>query len=540
MSKSPQRAGRRSSAPSLHRGSLAVLGGRIRTLDAGDTVAEAIVIHEGTIVAVGTEEDVRPFMTADMTVVEAQGRTVLPGFIDAHTHAELAAYGSSVWTDIRFRSREETLATIAQEAKRRPGEWLVAQGTYAQDMPSRAELDDVAPGNPVVLRWSMHMLQANSEALRLAGIDRTTAPPIGSRIEFGDDGEPTGFVEEGFDLFPVPLPTGDELARVLAAEVTDSFVRNGVTTIYELPATAEAVRAWQLLAASGDLPLRLTLNPILEPGHQPTLGTAEDLARIGLATGFGDSSLKLGGVKIFLDGDEKAAFYCEQLRRTPREWGLVTQTYNELVRTLTVAFRASLQVWIHAIGDAAQAMILDAIEEVVRRYPDLDHRTRIEHISNESTDPGQIERMVRAKIIPVPTAAFMFGTPASDGPVRYYLFRSLIDAGLMPPGNSDQAGTQPFATNPWFGIDCMLNRRNKDGELITPDERIELREALAIHTAYGAYAAFEEELKGSLEVGKLGDLVIVDRDPFDVEREHIGDVQTDMTIIGGTVAYERA
>jgi predicted amidohydrolase YtcJ len=428
---------------------------------------------------------------------------------------------------------------VARAVESAPGEWLVAQATYGQDLPDKAELDAVTGSTPTVLRWSMHMLQANTAALERAGIDRMTTPPVQSRIEFDDDGEPTGFVEEGFDLFPIPMPDEEALAEILAADVQEAFVEKGVTTIYELPASAAAVRAWQALAASGKLPLRLTLNPISEPGHQPILRSADDLARVGFATGFGSDSLKLGAVKLFLDGDEKAAFYCEQLHGTPRKWGLVTHTYNELVGTLALSFRSGLQVWIHAIGDAAQAMILDAIEDVVRRHPDLDHRTRIEHIGNECSDPTQVERMVRAKIVPVPTAAFMYGTPPADGATRYYLFRTLIDAGLKPPGNSDTAGTQPFATNPWFSIDRMLNRTNKHGEEVSPEERVTLREALAVHTEYGAYAAFEEDEKGSLEIGKLGDLVVLDRDPFTTDPEQIGDVQTDITVIGGTVAYER-
>jgi len=523
----------------LHRGSIALTNARIHTLDQSNAVAQAISIVDGRIRAVGSESEVSPFIGEDARIVDVSGRTVLPGFIDAHTHIELGAYAGGLWVNVRDKTPEETIEVVAAEVLKRPGEWVIAQGTFGQVLPSRADLDTVAPSTPVLVRESMHILQANSTALRLAGIGHTTMPNAASRLERDARGEPTGKVEEGFDLFPVPYPDEHKLISLLQEEVTKSFVQHGVTTAHELPATAAAVRAWQTLAGRGELPLRLSLNFTVAPGHQPLLRSVADLTRLGLRTGFGGESLKVGALKMFLDGDEAAAFTGRQLQGAPRSWGLVTHTYTQLLHILSESFEAGVQVWIHCIGDAAQEMALDAIEAVAHLYPDYDHRTRLEHISCECSDWDQVDRMLSAGIIPVPTAAFMYALTDPEEELSYFIYRSLLGAGHKPPGNSDSAGSQPFATNPWFSISCLLNRRNKLGREVSPDERIDLESALRIHTVNGAYAAFEEKEKGTLEVGKLGDLVVVDEDPFGMDPEAIADVRTTMTVVGGTVVYEQ-
>jgi predicted amidohydrolase YtcJ len=519
---------------------LALIKGRVLTQDPRDTTATAVAAAGGRIIAVGHDQDIRALTDSTTQIIDLHGRTVLPGFIDAHNHVELGTHATHFWVDVRGVDREEVLARIrAAAATRRPGDWVVGQGTYGMDMPSRAELDAAAPDHPVVVRWSMHKLVANSAALDRAGISRESAAPAGSRIEFDQSGEPTGFIEEGFDLFRIPWASADALKEALRAYLEDSFLRRGITTVYELPASTGGVRCYQELAREERLPVRLTLNYTISPGHQPLL-SLEELVKTGLRTGFGDDWIRLGAVKIFTDGDEAAAFGRTRLADRPAQWGVIPRTFQELARVVTVAMGAGLQVWIHAIGDVAQDMALDALAQAVRAHPGRDHRSRIEHIANEVTDWSQLDRMKSMGVIPVPTAAFMHND-VDDLPEggRKYIYRTLLERGFLPPGNADTAGTQPFAINPLYGIYCMVARKNKRGELVSPQEAISVSEAIRMYTANSAYAGFEESRKGSIEPGKLADLVVLPKDPAALEPEELLELPVDITIVNGRVAWRR-
>jgi predicted amidohydrolase YtcJ len=528
-------------------GRLALVGGRVRTLDKHDSVVEAIAVEGGRIVALGSEADVMAALPEAASVVRLDGRTVLPGLIDAHTHLELSALAEHWWLDIRSLAVEAALDRIAAAiATRAPGAWLVGQGTFGQELPSRAELDRVAPANPVVLRQSMHLLVANSTALAAAGIDRHSAAPRGMRIARDADGEPTGVVREGYDLFPVPVPPEDEQRTQLREATTALFVRRGVTTIHELPASVPGIRAWQRLQADGELPCRITLNPILSPGHQPTVSSVQGFLDLDVGPSSDDGWLKLGALKLFLDGgDLDTCFTREVLPESPRRWGILNFTYEELVVVIADCRRHGVQVWMHAIGDAAQEMALDAVEDVNAAFGASDHRTRIEHIGNYLSDWSQLPRMSDAGIVPVPNAVFLHQEPDDlDGRLaagaRAYAYGSMIAADLSTPGNSDTAGAQPASANPWFAIHAMVTRRNAGGARLSPDEAVDVRTALATYTSHGAHAAFEEQLKGTLEPGKLGDLAVFADDPLTLDPDALLDLEADLTVVGGVVVHHAA
>jgi predicted amidohydrolase YtcJ len=530
-------------------GRLALVGGRVRTLDNHDSVVEAIAIDRGRIVALGSEADVMAALPDAAQVVRLDGRTVLPGLIDAHTHLELSALAEHWWLDIRGLTPGAALERVAAAiATRPPGAWLVGQGTFGQDLPSRAELDRVAPDTPVVLRQSMHLLVANSAALGLAGIDRHYAAPRGMRVARDALGEPSGIVREGFDLFPIPAAPEDELRAQLREQTRALFVRRGVTTIQELPASARGIRAWQRLLADGQLPCRITLNPILSPGHQPTVASVEEFLEVDLGPGADVEGgwLKLGALKLFLDGgDLDTGFSRGVLAASPRRWGILNFTYEELAAILADCRRHGVQVWMHAIGDAAQEMALDAVEDVNVAFGASDHRTRIEHIGNYLSDWSQLDRMRAAGIVPVPNAVFLHQEPddldARLGPgERAYAYRSMIAAELSTPGNSDTAGARPASANPWFAIRAMVTRRNAGGATISRDEAVDVRTALATYTSHGAHAAFEERLKGTLEPGKLGDLAVYADDPLTLDPAALADLEADLTVVGGVVVHHTA
>jgi predicted amidohydrolase YtcJ len=528
-------------------GPLALVGGRVRTFDGDDSVVEAIAIDGGRIVALGSEADAVAALPAGAPLVRLDGRTVLPGLIDAHTHLELSALAEHWWLDVRSLTPEAALERVEQTiATRAPGAWLVGQGTFGQQLPCRAELDRVAPANPVVLRQSMHLLVANSAALRAAGIDRHYGAPRGARVARDDLGEPSGVVREGFDLFPVPGPPDDEQRAQLRDHTSAMFVRRGVTTIHELPASLRGIRAWRRLQADGELPCRITLNPILSPGHQPTVASVEEFLELDLGADVDGAWLRFGALKLFLDGgDLDTGFGREALAASPRRWGILNFTYEEVVAILADCRRHGIQVWMHAIGDAAQEMALDAVEDVNLAFGAGDHRTRVEHIGNHLSDWAQLERMRAAGIVPVPNAVFLDQEPddldALLGPrARAYAYRSMIAAGLMTPGNSDTAGAQPACANPWFAIRAMVTRRNAGGTALSGDEAVDVHTAVATYTSHGAYAAFEERLKGTLEPGKLGDLAVYAADPLELDPATLDDLEADMTVVGGVVVHHAA
>lgn len=515
---------------------IALVNGSVATLHPSTPDGDALLIERGVVRLVGSTEDVLAARTPGTRIVDLADRTVLPGLIDAHTHVEFCAL-SREWLDVRGISRAETIERLRQAipAHAHPGAWLVAQGTFGQDLPSREELDGVSGQLPILVRESMHRLTANSAALRQAGLVRGFTSPVGTLVGIGDDGAPNGLVEEGFHLFPVPAPEPERLSRMLENELRESFARHGVTTIFELPATASGIRAYQALNAADTLPVRLSLTLTVAPGLHPILHSPEQLAGIGLASGFGDDRLWLGGLKIFLDGDGASAFDAEHLHRSPSRWGTNTRQYAEIVHLLATAHAAGLQVWIHAIGDLAQYLALDAVEEAARVAGPADRRTRLEHAANLWIDDSLVRRLTELDVTPVPTAGFIH---ADDGE-GVYAFRTLIEAGLRPPGNSDTGGTQPFATNPWFGVAKMLDRRNRDGAPIAAEEAVDVEDAIRAYTEFAARAGFREHRIGALGTGMLGDCAVYAEDPRTLTAERLARLEAEMTIVGGDVVWEQ-
>jgi predicted amidohydrolase YtcJ len=524
---------------------IALIGGDVRTLDQAGTRSEAILVCDGLVAAVGTSRDVLARASAAAEVVDLGGRTVLPGMIDAHAHVELSALAETEWIDVRAVGVATTLARITAAARERArGEWLVVQGTFGQALPSREELDSAAPGVRVVVRESMHHAVASSAALRAAGIDRRFVEPAGTRVQRSPGGEPTGVVEEGFDLFGVPWPDRTALRAALRRTTAASWVRHGVSAIHELPASAAAIDAWRGLAADGELPCRIVLNPILAPGHQPTALGPADVVALRHSLGR-DSWLTTGALKLFVDGAGAAALTREQLAGPPAGWGLAPFSYASLRRVLADCRDASVQVWMHAVGDLAQELALDAVEQTNRTHPVPDHRTRIEHVGNAVCDPAALRRLAPAGIVPVPTASFMHRyretphTTAREGNVPFP-FATMLRLGLEPPGNSDSAGTQPFATSPWHGVCAAIDRHTGDGRTVPPpDEAIDVDAAVRMWTRFAARATLTDG-QGALVPGAPADLAVYSRDPYRLEPDELRALEADLTLVGGRIVHHGA
>ena len=452
--------------------SLALVGGRVRTLDAHGTIAEAMLIEHGRSAAVGTQRRRATRWRRDaVEVIDLDGRTVLPGMIDAHTHVELSTLADRFWVVVRELDVATILERMRAAAGAAPeGAWIVGQGTFGQPMPMRRELDEAAPRHPVVLRQSMHRQVASTLRSGTGGhrppLRRAARVPRRARRARRRRRASSRRASTSSRCRDRP---SRPLARALALEVADRWVRHGVTTIHELPASTTGTRAWQALHGPARCRAGSSSTRSSRPGTRRRSSSVESFARLGLMTGFGDEWLRFGSLKLFLDGAGCAGLHHAQLAGPARGWGLQNFLYDELVRILAECRDARVQVWMHAVGDAAHTLAIDAVEEVnVARggerppHADRAHPARHGGLRASSAAPR------RPGIIPVPTAAFMHFEPDDRETVlrprgRLFPYRTLIASGLLPPGNSDTAGTQPFATNPWHGVALMQLRRNRNG-----------------------------------------------------------------------------
>ncbi len=541
--------------------SLILTNGKVVTMDAAGAIVQALAISDDRIVAAGTNTDVEPLRGKNTRTIDLEGRVVLPGFIDTHVHVDCAAVNTKLATSCHIPpvdyvevlgstgSREAILNFVEQAAlEKDAGEWIIGQGRFSLEVegnsPSKDELDAVAPDHPVMIRYSAHSQLLNSTALEIAGItrDRPTQAELdkvapGARVRRDPaSGEPTGVVNECIDwVFPKSSPWKyEDLRRAirLTCEEASSF---GVTGIHEFVSWPESTRVYQELYRDGDLPLRVQLCPCVW-GMMHTV-VMQSLLDLGLQTGFGNDWIKFGSAKIFVDGEG------HDENGVAQEWPRIDQ--DRLDSLVASAHRAGIRVMMHATSRGGQEMAISAIEAALRKYPRTDHRHRIEHFAGDYWPEG-LARLKKSGILPIPTPYSSLGwygdawlDSAAPGE-KVVPYRSLLDEGFMPPGNSDCMGTEPEALNPWWSIWCVVARKTRSGRSICPEEGLNVLEAIRLYTTYSAYAGFEEASKGSLEPGKLADLIVLSEDPFDIPVDALKDVRVQTTIVGGRVVHDAA
>jgi hypothetical protein len=392
-----------------------------------------------------------------------------------------------------------------------------------------------------------HMMAANSLALQLAGITRDTPDPPGGQIDRDEAGEPTGVLRARGKLRLDPArsdtvipPFGLEQRMQALRQGFQYLAAHGITTIHEMVPDPTEIMAYQRLRQDGDPSVRVQLLIRGVESNTPL----EHVVGLGLLPGFGDEWLKLGGIKMSVDGAftyRTAAVY-EPYPGDDHNCGIVRIPQEELDEAVAKCHQAGLRVILHAIGQRAVDMAMDAIERALARQPRADHRHRIEH-AYLTPRPGQLERMERLGIVVSPQASFIYGFGEAwlkvwgeHGLPHIMPLRSMLGAGLRVMGGTDFP-VSPI--NPFIGLQSAVARQTRAGTVLDPREAIDVREALRLQTAGAAYGGFEERLKGSLELGKLADCIVVSEDPFAVPPEQLGSIQVDTTIVGGRVVYER-
>lgn len=519
-------------------GDLALVNGRLITLDDRQPEAEALLIRNGRIALVGSTSEVRAAAGA-VELVDLGGRTAVPGFIDGHAHFEMTCCALTHCLSLTTPPWD-SLAALAREIERRvertpEGEWVIVRGSFnlyarveERRLFTREELDAISERHPIVVHSSLHVSMLNTLALRMLGLWEGE-PPQGTIVHRHPDGTPTGAATEVWDLLP-PF-TREQVKEAIRAKGAELFLHHGVTTIHNLPYAAEDILAVQDLQESGELPIRFRMYY-----HVPHQLELEHLLAMGLKPGFGNDMLRYGGVKIFVDGVGHDGY---GNRIYDLKWD-----EQELIEFVCRAHAGGQQLWMHVCSQPAIRLICDAVEEALRRHPGP-HRHRIEHSADYLIEDADIERVGALGILTITTPAFIWaqgdvlGQPGYTRWPRRFRLRTLVERGFGVIGSSDATGSIPDGIPPLFNIACAVTRRTLSGGTFAPEEALAVEDALRLFSVWPAWGTFEEHDKGTLTPGKLGDVAVLSADPRAVEPDALFDLRAEATIIGGRVAWAR-
>ena len=561
---------------------LVLLDGKVITVDSEDRVAESVAIKNGRIIGVGPSDEIKGFICKSTKVIDLAGRAVLPGLTDTHVHMISGGTRSldPKKLDCRdfyypeIRSIADVVARIKEHSKKIPkGEWIEVIGSPMQDyrfterrFPTKGDLDMAAPEYPAFMSFGAHITVVNSLGLEKAGITAETPDPIAGIIVKDDKGELTGMLREkaqnlvtnltspgGAEVIKDAIARGvtipsvhsydfDDLKRGVRSAVQKCLER-GVTTIHDIVTSPDEVRAYQEVLLEGDLKMRIHL---LVRAYESKI-KADSLLNVGVITGFGSPWLKIGGIKLSIDGGMtgcNAAFY-EPYSHEPWNTGVVRIPQETLDNLVMRFHRNGDRMCVHAIGDRAFDMILDAYEKALKKYHREDHRHRIEHgPSNYLCTPERLRRMKELGIFPVPNINFLyyFGDPlmvtlGEERMVDAFPFKMMKEAGIRYTSGTDAPGYMPIDV--LRDIWSCVSRKTWNGETISPDQAVSVMDAIRIFTIDAAYCGFEETIKGSIEVGKLADIIVLAENPLEIDVDAIKDIQIDYTIVNGEVMYER-
>ena len=527
---------------------LIIVNAAVRTMDDAHPKAEAVAVSGNRIAAVGTSADLRALAGPKTRIVDAGGKSVLPGFNDAHVHWLMGGY-SITNVDLRDATSPAEFANrIGEHAKKIPkGRWILG-GDWDHEkwpgtpLPTKEMIDAVTPDNPVfVNRTDGHMALANSLALKLAKVTKDTKDVPGGLIVRDANGEPTGLLKEdaALDLVGRAIPDRSwEENHYAALAATEHAARVGVTSVQDMSA-GDDIGLYQYMHEHGELKTRIY--------GMRSIVSWEVLGKAGVRGAFGSDWLRIGGLKGFADGSlgSTTALFFEPYSDAPNTRGLlVDQMLPEgiMLQRVEAADKRGLQVMIHAIGDEANFQILEIFKQVAEKNGARDRRFRIEHAQH--LRPSEIKRFGSQKIIasmqPYHCADDGRWCDKRIGPERSkstYAFRSLLDAGAVLAFGSDWT-VAPL--NPMEGLKAAVTRQTLDGKHPdgwVPEQKISLEEAIRAFTMGSAYAEFQDHGKGSLTPGKLADLVLLDCDIFKIDPVQIDRVKVTMTVVDGKVIW---
>jgi predicted amidohydrolase YtcJ len=526
------------------------LNGNIYTVDDKNPKATAMSIKDGTFLCVGTDPDARTHVGRRTSVFDLQGKTVLPGLIDAHLH--YSAIGEArMRLDVFWKPKQEILDAVAAICKKATtGEWIQGRG-WNQEVwtpavfPTKEDLDKVAPDNPICLiRTDSHAAWVNSKALDIAGITGNVPNPAGGEIFRDAKGEATGILIDtarGLVSKHIPPISKEQMldALLLAQE---EMVSNGLTGGHDAGCDLTMIEVLKVLYESDKLYVRLYERLRIPEGNT---SHHDDFYAKGKQIGFYHDRLTVRGIKMAVDGalGSRGALMLQPYSDRPDGYlGNQRVTEEELYDQVKRARLAGFQVSVHAIGDAANRRVLNAYERVLKEMPNPDHRYRIEHAQVVTLE--DIPRFAALGVIPsMQTIHAISDKNMAEkrvGPVRIkgtHAWRKFLNTGVVIPNGTDAPVER---VNPFYGISAAVTRQDRNGQPPGgwyPEEKMTREEALKSYTIWAAYAAFEEKIKGSIETGKLADFVVIDRDYMNCGESEVKDIRVLETVIGGRSVY---
>lgn len=523
---------------------LILYNGNFWTVTSRQPRAQAVAISLGRFFAIGSNHEILPLAAGTARKVDLGGKTVLPGFIDAHSHPAQAGLAHLRMVDCDLRSIAEILKALRERAAQTPpGAWVLGfkyddtKTSEARPL-TREELDAAAPDHPVLVEHrGGHTAWVNSAAIMLAKIDDKTPDPPGGRYDRDPaTGHLTGHVrEKGKETFEKIIPstfTRDD-HREGVRLITKMMTRTGVTSVTDALGTPEDLRAYQDAREAGVLSMRIYCHI-----YQTFM---DQMLAAGIKTGLGDEWVKVGAQKMICDGSisERTARLSQPYIGRPDDFGILVTPEEELYQQARKAHAAGWQLGTHANGDVGIDIALRVYERLQKEMPRKDARYRLEHctVVNDSL----LSRMKALGAIPTPfsTYAYYHGEKMKEyGPERVnhmFALRSFIDAGIRPTQASDYP---PGPFEPMMALQSEVTRTDAKGNVWGPQQKITLEEAIRVGTINGAYASYEENLKGSIEAGKLADLVVLGRDVFQEDPFDIINIPIERTMVGGRWVWE--
>jgi len=547
--------------PRVEPATLVIQNGRIVTVDEAKPEVRAMAIRGEAVAALGTEADIRPFVGPSTRVIDLKGALAIPGIIESHGHFQGIGQAKLGLELMPTTSWDEIVAMVAEAVRRaKPGEWIVGRGwhqekwtkrpePHVEGFPTHASLDRVSPENPVVLTHaSGHATFANAKAMALAGVTKATPNPPGGEILKDAAGDPTGLFRETASgllgraeraarekMTPAEL---EAEARRIIQLAADDCLKKGVTSFHDAGVSFRTVDLYKQIAQEGRLGVRLYV--MVREGNA---SLAANLARYR-TVGFAGNRVTLRTIKVSIDGalGPRGAWLLEPYADLPTSTGLNTTPMDAARETARLALQHGYQLAIHAIGDRANRELLNLYEAAFKGVPDAASlRWRDEHAQHLSL--ADIPRFAALGVIPAMQGVHCTSDApyvlARLGPRRAeegaYVWQKLMKTGAVISNGTDAPVED---VNPIESYYSTVTRRLKDGSVFFGDQKMTRMEALKSYTINGAYAAFEEGIKGSLAPGKLADVTVLSKDILTVPDEEIRSARVLYTIVGGKVLYE--
>lgn len=540
-----------------HKADLVILNGKIYTVDKANTVAEAVAVGENTILAVGSSNEIKSFIGEDSEVIDLGGKLLTPGLIEGHGHFMGMGY-SLMSLDFHSITSYEEIVDMVREAvdKADPGEWILGRGwhqskwnnteEFVKGFPTHQLLSEVSPDNPVVLRHaSGHAILTNAKAMEIAGVNAATDDVEGGEVIKDQDGNPTGiFNESAMGLVGKYLPENDEASdRKAFSLATKNCLENGITSFHDAGEGESIIKLFKTILQEEGFSTRLYV--MLSGSNRALL---DKYCSSGPEIGVGDNFLTIRSIKLFIDGalGSSGAWLQEPYSDRPGHYGHAVNELSYLQEVCEKGIKNGFQVCTHAIGDRANNEMLDIYEKIYKENPEIkDPRFRIEHAQH--LIDSDIPRFAELGVIPAMQAIHL----SSDRPWAIdrlgekriiegaYVWQKLLKSGAKIVNGTD------VPVEPISPIQCFyasVSRKTLKGMPpggYEPEQKMSREEALRSYTIDAAYGAFEEEIKGSIEPGKLADFTVFSKDIMSIPEDEILSTQIDITIVNGKVLFKR-